>query len=501
MSRSTDEAKVVAAIDVGTTSSRCMLFDRHGRMVSIAQLEQKQSFPRPGWVEQNAHELWVNVQKVVPKALALAGRTPSDVAALGVANQRETTVIWDRRTGRPLAPAITWQDTRTGPMVDQLGEHASEIRDVTGLDPATYFAAPRLRWLLDNIGGAEAAAQYGHVLFGTLETWLIWNLTGGPKGGIHITDVTNASRTLLLDLRRRDWSSRMLRLLDIPEATMPRVVGSSEVYATCARVLPGVPIASALGDQQAALFGQTCFDPGDVKCTYGTGAFVLMNVGTLIVASARGLVPTIAYALPGEAPVYALEGPIAMTGSLVGWCRDQLGLIDSAPEIETLARTVDDNGGCYVVPAFSGLYAPHWNSEARGIVTGLTSYVTKGHLARAVLEATAWQTADVVEAMRDVAGIELQRLAVDGGMTANNLLMQHVADVLDVPVVRPFVSETVSLGAAYAAGLAVGYWDDLDSLRENRHVAASWTPTMDPQRRRREAAGWQAAVRRALVDV
>ena len=501
MSAKATDGSVVAAIDVGTTSSRCMLFDRHGRMVSIAQLEQKQAFPRPGWVEQNAHELWVNVQKVVPKALALAGRTPSDVVALGVANQRETTVIWDRRTGRPLAPAITWQDTRTGPMVDQLGEHASEIRDVTGLDPATYFAAPRLRWLLDNIGGAEASAQHGEVLFGTLETWLIWNLTGGPKGGIHITDVTNASRTLLLDLRRRDWSSRMLRLLDIPEAMMPRVVGSSEVYAKCARVLPGVPIASALGDQQSALFGQTCFTPGDVKCTYGTGAFVLMNVGTSIVPSARGLVPTIAYSLPGEAPVYALEGPIAMTGSLVSWCRDQLGLIDTAPEIETLARTVDDNGGCYVVPAFSGLYAPHWNSEARGIVTGLTSYVTKGHLARAVLEATAWQTADVVEAMRDVAGIQLQRLAVDGGMTANNLLMQHVADVLDVPVIRPFVSETVSLGAAYAAGLAVGYWDDLDSLRENRHVAASWTPSMDPQRRRREAAGWQSAVRRALADV
>ncbi|MGV9825165.1 MULTISPECIES: glycerol kinase GlpK [unclassified Gordonia (in: high G+C Gram-positive bacteria)] len=493
--------RVVAAVDVGTTSCRCMLFDRHGRMVSIAQVEQKQSFPRPGWVEQNAHELWVNVQRVVPKALSLAGRTPADVVALGVANQRETTVVWDRRTGRPLAPAITWQDTRTGPIVDQLGAHAREIRDVTGVNPASYFAAPRLRWLLDNIGGLEARAQHGDALFGTLECWLIWQLTGGPKGGIHVTDVTNASRTMLLDLRRREWSSKMLRLLDIPEDMIPRVVGSSEVYATCTTVLPGVPIGGAFGDQQSALFGQTCFEPGDVKCTYGTGAFALMNVGTTAVESSRGLIPTVAYSLPGEDPVYALEGPIAVTGSLVQWCRDQLGLIDSAPEIETLARTVTDNGGCYVVPAFSGLFAPHWNSEARGIVVGLTSYVTKGHLARAVLEATAWQTWDVVEAMRAESGVRLQRLAVDGGMTANNLLMQHIADVLDVPVVRPFVSETVSLGAAYAAGLAVGYWEGLDDLRRNRHVAASWTPTMDAQRRRREAAGWQAAVRRAVVDV
>lgn len=496
----TDRA-VVAAIDVGTTSVRCMLFDRQGRMVSIAQREQKQSFPRPGWVEQNAAELWSNVTRVVPKALALASLTASDVVAVGVANQRETTVVWDPRNGRPLAPALTWQDTRTEPIVDQLGDHADEIRQVTGLEPATYYAAPRLRWLLDNVGGLEARVERGEALFGTLESWVIWNLTGGPEGGLHLTDITNASRTLLLDLRRGEWSARMLRLLDINPDMLPRVVGTAEVYATCRTVLPGVPVGGALGDQQAALFGQTCFLPGEMKCTYGTGAFVLTNVGTSIVESESGLLPTIAYRLPGASPVYALEGPIAVTGSLVQWCRDQLGLIDSAPQIETLARTVDDNGGCYIVPAFSGLYAPHWDSHARGIVTGLTSYVTKGHLARAVLEATAWQTYDVVEAMRTEAGVNLRRLTVDGGMTANNLLMQFVADVLDVEVVRPLVSETVSLGAAYAAGLAVGYWPDLDSLRRNRHVAAMWTPAMDPRQRREQASGWHSAVARARADV
>ena len=501
MSSASGADKLIAAIDVGTTSCRCMLFDQKGRMVSIAQQEQRQSFPRPGWVEQNAQELWTNVSRVVPKALALAGREVGDIAAVGVANQRETTVVWDRRSGKPLAPAITWQDTRTEPIIEQLGPHAEEVTKVTGLAPATYFAAPRLRWLLDNVVGLEARARRGDALFGTLESWLIWNLTGGPRGGIHVTDITNASRTLLLDLHRGQWSSRMLRLLDIPESMMPTVVGNSEVYARCTKVLPGVPIGGALGDQQSALFGQLCLEPGEVKCTFGTGAFVLMNVGESIVTSERGLMPTVAYQLPGAHRVFALEGPIAMTGSLVQWFRDQLGMVNSAAQIETLAASVDDNGGCYIVPAFSGLYAPHWDSRARGVMVGLTSYVTKGHLARAVLESTAWQTADVVDAMRADAGFALQRLTVDGGMTANNLLMQHVADVLDVPVVRPFVSETVSLGAAYAAGLAVGYWPDLDTLRAQRHVAASWTPTMDPLRRRREAAGWQSAVRRATADV
>ncbi|OBF30427.1 glycerol kinase [Mycobacterium sp. ACS1612] len=477
-----------------------MLFDHRGRMVAIAQREQRQSFPRPGWAEQDALELWRNVCRIVPDALRAAGLEASNVAAIGIANQRETTVVWDRRTGHPLAPAITWQDTRTGPVVDQISPDAEVFRRIAGFRPAAYFVAPRLRWLLDNVRGLESRARAGEALFGTLESWLIWNLTGGPKHGIHVTDVTNASRTLFMDLRLMQWSSKLLGLLDIPEPMMPRIVSNSEVYARCSVVLPGVPIAAAIGDQQAALFGQMCFDPGDAKCTYGTGAFLLMNVGTSIVESPHGLLPTVAYAAPGHAPMYALEGPIAVAGSLVQWFRDSLGVIATAPQIETLARSVDDNGGCYIVPAFSGLFAPHWDSEARGIFVGLTSYITKGHLARAVLEATAWQTWEVVNAMKIDSGVPLARLAVDGGMTSNHLLMQFNADVLNVPVVRPFVSETVSLGAAYAAGLAVGYWPDVAALRANRHVAAAWYPRMEARVRRREAAGWTAAVARALTN-
>lgn len=493
------EQRVVAAIDLGTTSARCMLFDHRGRMVAIAQREQRQSFPRPGWAEQDALELWRNVRRIVPEALRLAGLDESNVAAVGIANQRETTVVWDRHTGQPLAPAITWQDTRTGPVVDQIAPEAEAVRRIAGFKPAAYFAAPRLRWLLDNVRGLESRARSGEALFGTLESWLIWNLTGGPKHGIHVTDVTNASRTMLMDLRSLQWSSKLLGLLDIPEAMLPRIVSNSEVYAHCTSVLPGVPIAAAIGDQQAALFGQLCFEPGDAKCTYGTGAFLLMNVGTSIVDSTHGLLPTVGFAAPGSDPMYALEGPIAVAGSLVRWFRDSLGVIATAPQIETLARTVDDNGGCYIVPAFSGLLAPHWDSEARGIFVGLTSYITKGHLARAVLEATAWQTWEVVNAMANDSGVAPTRLAVDGGMTSNHLLMQFNADVLNVPVVRPFVSETVSLGAAYAAGLAVGYWPDIAALRANRHVAAAWYPSMDDRVRRREAAGWTAAVARALT--
>ncbi|WP_082570109.1 glycerol kinase GlpK [Mycobacterium sp. Root135] len=491
--------RVVATIDLGTTSARCMVFDHGGRMLSIAQREQRQSFPQPGWVEQDAAELWRNVRRVVPEALKAAGLDTSNVVVLGIANQRETTVVWDRRTGVPVAPAITWQDTRTGPVVDQLEPHADDFRRIAGLDPASYFAAPRLRWLLDNVRRLDSRAHKGEVLFGTLESWLIWNLTGGPKGGIHVTDVTNASRTLLMDLHTLEWSPKLMAILDIPEAMMPRIVSNCEVYANCATVLPGVPIAAALGDQQAALFGQMCFEPSDAKCTYGTGAFLLMNVGTQIVESSNGLLSTVAYAAPGAEPMYALEGPIAVAGSLVQWFRDQLGVIDTAPQIETLARTVDDNGGCYIVPAFSGLLAPHWDSAARGIVVGLTSYITKGHLARAVLEATVWQTWEVVNAMMLESGVPLARLAVDGGMTSNHLMMQYNADVLNVPVVRPFVSETVSLGAAYSAGLAVGYWPDRAALRANRHIAAAWYPNMDARTRRREAAGWKSAVARALT--
>lgn len=492
--------RVVAAIDLGTTSARCMAFDQRGRMLAIAQREQRQTFPQPGWAEQDALELWHHVQRVVPEAMKAAGLDASNVVAFGIANQRETTVIWDRRTGRPVAPAITWQDTRTGPVVEQIAPHAEEFRRIAELDPATYFAAPRLRWLLDNIRGLESRARKGDVLFGTLESWLIWNLTGGPRGGVHVTDVTNASRTLLMDLHTLQWSTKLLGVFDIPEAMMPEIVSNGEVYGRCATVLRGVPIAAALGDQQAALFGQMCFEPSDAKCTYGTGAFLLMNVGTSIVRSGHGLLSTVAYAAPGIETMYALEGPIAVAGSLVQWFRDSLGVINTAPQIETLARTVEDNGGCYIVPAFSGILSPHWDPDARGIVVGLTAYITRGHLARAVLEAVAWQTWEVVNAMTVDSGVPLARLAVDGGMTSNHLLMQFVSDVLDVPVVRPFVSETVSLGAAYAAGLAVGYWPDRAALRANRHVAAAWYPDMDPRVRRREAAGWRSAVARALSD-
>ncbi len=488
----------VAAIDQGTTSTRCLLFDHAGRMVAVAQMEHRQHYPRPGWVEHDAVEVWRNVTKVVPRAIRQAGVTISQVATLGIANQRETTVVWDRRTGGPVAPAITWQDVRTAAFVESLKHQpdAAVFREVSGLEPSSYFAGPRLRWLLDHTPGLRDQAKAGHALFGTMESWLIWNLTGGPDGGVHVTDVTNASRTMLMDLRTLQWDPQLLSRLDIPAEMLPQIRGNADVYGTCTAVLPGVSIGGALGDQQAALFGQTCFDPGEAKCTYGTGAFVLLNTGTHVVESTHGLLPTVAYDLPGSETVYALEGSIAMTGSLVQWFRDSLEMISSAPQIETLATSVRDNGGCYIVPAFSGLFAPHWREDARGVIVGLTSYVTKGHLARAVLEATGWQTRDVVDAMNADSGLALTRLKVDGGMTANNLLMQFVADVLDVPVERPMIAETVSLGAAYVAGLAVGYWADMEVLRHNWHRAGRWQPTMDPEARRHEHSEWGRAVQR-----
>ena len=491
--------RYVAAIDQGTTSTRCILFDFHGRLVSVAQREHTQHYPRPGWVEHDAREIWDNVLRVVPEAVASAGAEPGQVVAIGIANQRETTVVWDRQTGRPLAPAVVWQDMRTTDLVDRMTvEHGRDgFRDVCGLPLAPYFAGPRLRWLLDNVPRLRQRAESGQALFGTMETWLVWKLSGGPAGGVHVTDVTNASRTMLMDIASLQWDEGLLKVFDIPPAMLPEIRSSSEVYATSATVLPGVPIAGALGDQQAALFGQTCLAPGEAKSTYGTGAFLLLNTGERIVQSEHGLLSTVAYRLGGAPPVYALEGSIAITGSLVQWFRDGLGLISSAPEIETLALTVEDNGGCYIVPAFSGLFAPHWRSDARGVIVGLTSYVTKGHLARAVLEATAWQTREVVDAMGRDAGLPLTSLKVDGGMTADHLLMQMIADVLDVPVERPMVSETVSLGAAYAAGLAVGYWPDLEGLRRNWHRAGQWLPAMDPLRRRREYDDWTCAVERS----
>jgi glycerol kinase len=481
--------RYVLAIDQGSTSTRCILFDRRATVVAVVRGEHPQSYPKPGWVEHDAARIWRDVQRLITRALREGGIESGQVAAIGIANQRETVVLWDRVTGRPVAPAISWQDTRTDALVAELD--ATLVRDRTGLPPATYFSATKIQWLLREHGLRERAAR-GEVLFGTMDSWLIWNLTGGR----HLTDVTNASRTMLMDLASLDWSADLLDAFEIPRAMLPEIRSSAEIYGTA---LGGVPIAAAIGDQQAALFGQTCFAPGDAKCTYGTGGFLLMNTGTTPVRSSHGLITTVGYRIGSEPVTYALEGSIATAGSLVQWMRDGLGLISTAPEIETLAATVGDNGGCYIVPAFSGLFAPYWRSEARGVIVGLTSYITKGHLARAVLEATAWQTRDVVDAMNADSGLAMTALRVDGGMTADNLLMQFVADVLDVPVARPMVAETVSLGAAYAAGLAVGYWSDLRDLRANRHQAGRWSPRMDPARRTAEYANWQRAVECAVL--
>ncbi|MEU8819739.1 glycerol kinase GlpK [Actinoplanes sp. NPDC048796] len=485
---------MILAIDQGTTSTRCILFDRRATVVAVARAEHPQSYPRPGWVEHDAARIWRDTQKLIKRVMASAGIGPAQVAAIGIANQRETVVVWDRKTGVPVAPAIVWQDTRTSELVSALD--ADFVRERTGLPPATYFSAPKVRWLLDHTPGLRERAEKGEVLFGTMDSWLIWNLTGGKH---HLTDVTNASRTMLMDLTTLRWDASLVDVCTIPHAMLPEIRSSSEVYGAADSVLPGVPIAAAMGDQQAALFGQTCFAPGDVKCTYGTGGFLLMNTGATPVRSTHGLLTTVGYRIGNEPVAYALEGSIAIAGSLVQWVRDGLGLIGTASEIETLAGTVADNGGCYIVPAFSGLFAPHWRSEARGVIVGLTSYITKGHLARAVLEATGWQTREVVDAMNADSGLALTALNVDGGMTSDNLLMQIVADVLDVPVVRPMVAETVSLGAAYAAGLAVGYWSDLQDLRNNRHRAGRWLSAMDAGRRAAEYQRWRRAVDCAVL--
>jgi glycerol kinase len=493
-------AHYVMSVDQGTTSTRCILFDRGGRLVSVTQREHKQYFPKPGWVEHDAAEIWRNLEHLAPEALHRVNVDPRQVAALGITNQRETTVLWDRRTGHPVSRAIVWQDTRTDALVAEFLRRpdAGIVQERSGLPLATYFSAPRIRWLLDHNPGLYERAERGDVLFGTIESWLIWNLTGGPDGGEHVTDVTNASRTQLMDIRTLQWDPELLDFFGVPAAMLPQIRSSAEIYGRAERAVPGVRIAAALGDQQAALFGQTCFARGEAKCTYGTGSFLLLNTGDTPIRSDHGLLTTVAYRIGAEPAVYALEGSIAVTGSLVQWFRDSLGLITTAPEIETLARTVEDNGGCYIVPAFSGLYAPHWRSEARGVIVGLTSYITKGHLARAVLEATGWQTREVVDAMNADSGLTLTTLKVDGGMTADNLLMQFVADVLAAPVVRPMVAETVSLGAAYAAGLAVGYWPDLEGLRRNWHRAALWNPSMAAERRESEYSNWRRAVERTF---
>ncbi|MBW8086990.1 glycerol kinase GlpK [Streptomyces hygroscopicus subsp. hygroscopicus] len=493
--------RYVISIDQGTLSTRCILFDQQGRLVSVAQREHEQYYAKPGWAEHDPTEIWSHLRRtVVPRALEGAGVGPDRITAIGIANQRETTVVWDRRTGVPVCHAITWQDTRTSGYVERLRRTTGDdfFLERCGLSPTTYFSAPRLRWLFDHVEGLRARAERGEVLFGTMESWLIWNLTGGPDGGLHLTDATNASRTMLMNIRTLTWDDELLAYFDVPRAMLPEIRSSAECYGMARAPLPDVPICAALGDQQAALFGQTCFACGEAKCTYGTGSFLLLNTGTELVRSRHGLLTTVGYQIGDEPAVYALEGPIAVTGSLVQWFRDRLGLIHSAPEIETLARGVEDNGGCYIVPAFSGLFAPHWRSDARGVIVGLTSYITRGHLARAVLEATGWQTREVVDAMNADSPRPLRQLKVDGGMTSNNLLMQFLADVLDMPVVRPMVSETVSLGAAYAAGLVSGYWPDLEGLRRNWHRAAQWMPTMDPARREAEYENWRRAVERSL---
>jgi glycerol kinase len=486
--------RYVAGIDQGTASSRCMVFDRAGRIVAVAQKEHRHIYPRPGWVEHDPEEIWSNVEEVAAQALRDARLEPSDLVALGVANQRETTIVWERETGRPVHQAISWQDTRTDALLRQLAPRstAGRTRELAGLPLTSYFSAPKLRWLLDNVPGLQERADAGEVLFGTMDSWLIWKLTGR-----HLTDVTNASRTLLMNLHTLTWDDELIELFGVPKSMLPEIRPSAEVYGEARGRLAGVPVAAAIGDQQAALFGQTCFEVGDAKCTYGTGSFMLLNTGDRPVQSRHGLLTTVCARVGDEVPTYALEGSIAVTGALVQWFRDKLELIGSAPEIETLARSVEDSGGCYFVPAFSGLYAPHWRSDARGVITGLTGYITKGHLARAVLEATAWQSREVLDAMVSDAGVALSALRVDGGMTANNLLMQFLADVLDLSVVRPIVSENVSLGAAYTAGLAVGFWSSREELSANWHVAAQWLPDMDPRRRERGYRKWHKAVERA----
>ncbi|MDX6297214.1 MAG: glycerol kinase [Nocardioidaceae bacterium] len=496
-------SRYVAALDQGTTSTRCMVFDERGRVVSSAQREHAQLLPKAGWVEHDALEIWRNARQLIGAALADANLNPSDVAALGITNQRETAVVWDRYDGRPIAPAVVWQDTRTQPICNELaalGGGADRYRSRVGLPLATYFAGPKVRWLLDNVAGARARAEAGDLLCGTIDSWLVWNLTGGAEDdGVHVTDVSNASRTMLMDLRSLQWDPEICAEMGVPAGMLPRIVASSQVYGECRPdVLRGTPVAGILGDQQAATFGQVCFEVGTAKNTYGTGNFMLLNTGTDIVMSEHGLLTTVCYRLGDEPATYALEGSIAVTGSLVQWLRDNVGIISAAGDVEALAAGVDDNGGAYFVPAFSGLFAPYWRSDARGVLVGLTRFVNKGHLARAALEATAYQTREVLEAMNADSGVPLRELKVDGGMVVNQLLMQFQADILGVAVVRPTINETTALGAAYVAGLATGYWSGLDELRANWAEAQRWTPAMDATERERLYRTWRKAVTRTF---
>jgi len=491
-------AQYAAAVDQGTTSTRFMVFDHGGQVISVDQKEHEQIYPKPGWVEHDPMEIWQRTQEVVRAGLDKVNA--QDIAAVGVTNQRETTVVWERSSGRPVYNAIVWQDTRTDQICNELASDGGQdrFRAKTGLPIATYFSGPKIKWILDNVDGARDKAEGGDLLFGNIDTFVIWQLTGGTDGGVHVTDVTNASRTMMMNLETLDWDDEILGILGVPRAMLPEIRASSEVYGDAKDGLAGIPVAGDLGDQQAALFGQTCFSVGEAKNTYGTGNFLLLNTGTEPVPSKSGLITTVAYKIGDQPAIYCLEGSIAITGALVQWLRDNIGLISSAPEIEDLAKTVDDNGGVYFVPAFSGLFAPYWKSDARGVIAGLTRYVTKGHIARAALEATAWQSREVADAMNADSGVELASLKVDGGMVQNELLMQFQADVLGVPVIRPTVAETTSLGAAYAAGLAVGFWSEVEDLRANWGKDKEWQPRMDPDEREKEYAYWKKAVTRTF---
>ena len=493
-------AEYVGALDQGTTSTRFMIFNHSGGVVGIDQKEHEQIYPKPGWVEHDALEIWTRCQEVIKGALQKTGIKASDLAAVGVTNQRETTVVWDRKTGKPVHNAIVWQDTRTDTICNELAKDGGQdrFRPKVGLPLATYFSGPKVKWLLENVEGLRAKAEAGDLAFGNIDTWCIWNLTGGVNGGVHVTDVTNASRTMLMNLETLDWDPEILRIMGIPKAMLPQIRPSSESYGKCVGELAGIPVAGDLGDQQAAIFGQTCYSTGEAKNTYGTGCFMLLNTGTKPVQSKNGLLTTLGYKIGSQPAVYCLEGSIAITGALVQWLRDNVGLIATSGDIEALAKTVDDNGGVYFVPAFSGLFAPYWKSDARGVIAGLTRYVNKGHIARAVLEATAWQTREVLDAMNADSGVALTALKVDGGMVYNELLMQFQADVLGVPVIRPKVAETTALGAAYAAGLAVGFWTEVEELRKNWQVDHTWEPKMDPKERDKEYKLWKKAVTRTF---
>jgi glycerol kinase len=493
-------SRYIAAIDQGTTSTRCIIFNQSGEIAGIDQKEHNQIFPKPGWVEHDPLEIWQRTLDVTRNALRKSGSSVSDIVAVGITNQRETTLIWDRKTGQPYYNAIVWQDIRTDAICNQLSKDGGQdrFREKVGLPLATYFSGCKIKWLLDHVDGLRVAAEKGDAIFGNIDTWLIWNLTGGIKGGVHVTDVTNASRTMLMNLHTLDWDNEILQTLEIPHQMLPQIRPSSTIYGYSKEPFENVPVAGVLGDQQAALFGQTCFNPGEAKNTYGTGCFMLLNTGEQMIPSHSGLLTTVGYQLSGKPAVYCLEGSIAITGALVQWMRDNLKMIDQSADIEPLARTVPDNGGIYFVPAFSGLFAPHWRSDARGVIAGMTRFTNRGHVARAVLEATAYQVREVLDAMEKDSGVKLTTLKVDGGMVVNDLLMQFQSDILNVPVVRPRVAETTALGAAYAAGLSVGFWSNFDELCQNWGIGREWTPNMPDETRTELYASWKKAVQRTL---